>query len=363
MGGDELSPEEMQMLAELTGMYAGGVVQQGYQTGGMVAPITQEDFMRQAQEGSQFRLPPSIFAPSAPSQPGAVFAPITLYGPSGEPMVATSQEEYNNLIAQGYTTQPRVTQPSTEASGGGGGGGGIEEPQVTGGGGFSLNDEKLEALRGNPLSFGSEALQGGTPMGLSSRQMAGAGSLVGGMPGMIAGGLAGAAFELDNIAQARAALEVARAQGQEGTEAFKKLETDITSAVNNLSGPARALERLGIGSGKSYTQQALAQTAAPAVAPATARVPVAGSGGDSGSSLAPTTSPTPTPRPERSESDSWTGGAVASNQSAPSPSRTSEQARSDAQAAADRLGTPMATGGRATGGLVAKRKKLVAKKK
>ena len=442
MGGDELSPEEMQMLAELTGMYAGGdvkrpakesmsveellsgnmsiydainspvrvytpsgmeattpemkrelfermgliqvaeasgmykggMVQQGYQTGGMVPSITQGDFMQQGQKGSQFQLPPSIFAPSAPPQPGAVFAPITLYGPSGEPMVATSQEEYNNLIAQGYTTQPRVTQPLTEASGGGGGGG-IEEPQVTGGGAFRLNDEKLEALRSNPLGFGSEALQGGTPMGLSSRQMAGAGTLVGGMPGMIAGGLAGAAFELDNIAQAKAALEIARSQELEGTDAFKKLETDLASAIKNLSGPARMLERLGLGSGNSYIEQARAQTAAPAAAPATARVPVASSGTTSApvsdAGLGRAQSMTESERSAGMEyaatgsdrAQSWTGGAVASNQTAPSTSRTSEQARSSAQAAADRQGTTLATGGRATGGLVAKRKKPVAKKK
>jgi hypothetical protein len=359
MGGDELSPEEMQMLAELSGMYGGGMVQKGYQTGGMVAPMTQEQFMQQGQQGSQFQLPRSIFAPSAPAQPAtAPITPVTLYGPTGDVivlMIPTDQEQYNRLIAQGYTTEPRPTQAPADA--GSEGSIGIAEPEVTtGGGGFKLSEDKVESLKNDPLGFGKDALQGG---GFSTRQMTGAGGLLGGMPGALAGGLVGAALELNSLAEAKAALEVAKAQNLVGTSAYTELENAVKTAEKNLSGGARLLNNLGLGTGKNFIAQALGEPGVTKT-PTAARASVTG-GADS--LLAPKTSPVPTQRPERSEGDSWAGGAVASNQSAPSASRTSEEARSAAQSAADRLGVDMATRGRATGGLVAKRKKTVAKKK
>jgi hypothetical protein len=411
MGGDELSPEEMQMLAELTGMYGGGMVQKGYQTGGMVtgdprmiaynmanyassipgnrtasfnvggvvAPMTQEGFMQQGQQGSQFQVPRSIFAPSAPAQPAtAPTTPVTLYGPTGDVivlMIPTDQEQYNQLIAQGYTTEPRPTQAPVDAGGRDDGPVGIDEPEVTAGGGFRLNEEKLEALQNDPLGFGTAALQSGAPMGLSSRQMTGAGGLLGGVPGAIAGGLVGAALELDNVAQAKAALAVAESQGLAGTPAYTELQNAVNTAVGNLSPGAGMLNRLGFGTGKSYTEQALGQTTAPAAAPATAKVPVAGGGATStpvsDAGLGRAASMTEAERAAGAayaatgsdRAETWSGGSVASDQSAPSTSRTSEEARSAAQSAADRTGTSMATGGRATGGLVAKRKKPVAKKK
>ena len=53
---------------------------------------------------------------------------------------------------------------------------------------------------------------------------------------------------------------------------------------------------------------------------------------------------------------SWDGGQVHPNQDKPA-TKTKEEARASAKAAADKLGKPLATGGRATGGLVTKRKK------
>jgi hypothetical protein len=54
---------------------------------------------------------------------------------------------------------------------------------------------------------------------------------------------------------------------------------------------------------------------------------------------------------------SWSGGRVAENQAAPDRNMSGEDKRSSAQAAADRQGTGLATGGRAEGGFVSRRNK------
>jgi hypothetical protein len=203
-------------------------------------------------------------------------------------MLASTKEQYDQLIAQGYTTTPRVTPVTPAASDGGGGGGGSDDLEAAGGG-FKLSDENLEALLNDPFKFGTDAL-GKEPM-FSSRQMAGAGSMIGGMPGMLAGGLAGAAMELDNIAKAQAALRVAEARRLTGTPEYEALKSNIDTAIENLSGPAKLLERLGLGSGNSYFNQANEAGITPTVAPA--RRPTGGG------SESTTTTPGTTPRPTR----------------------------------------------------------------
>lgn len=54
---------------------------------------------------------------------------------------------------------------------------------------------------------------------------------------------------------------------------------------------------------------------------------------------------------------SWDDGQVFGNQTAPSTSRTAEEAQAASQEAAEKLGTTVATGGRAEGGLMQKKKK------
>jgi len=54
---------------------------------------------------------------------------------------------------------------------------------------------------------------------------------------------------------------------------------------------------------------------------------------------------------------SWDDGQVFGNQTAPSTSRTAEEAQAASQEAAEKLGTTVATGGKAEGGLMQKKKK------
>jgi hypothetical protein len=308
-------------------------------------------------------------------------------------MLATSQEQYNSLIAQGYTTQPRVTQPAVQPDSGGGGGG--SDDLEAAGGGFKLSDENFESLRNNPLAFGNEALGAELPLGASTRQIAGAGSMLAGPAGMIAGGLAGAASELDNIAKARAALKVAESQGLTGTAEYTALETRLKTAEENLTGPARLLERLGLGSGKSYINQFEEFTSTAPAAPAAVRTPTGGGGGVSEERFetrtpesergpqAPATSPRPPARPSDSQLSSAGQASKAAAEAKNAESRAAEESRA-AAARAERaeLGktggaAAAGTGGKGsqgkgsgimgmnTGGLVAKpsRKKPVANKK
>lgn len=55
--------------------------------------------------------------------------------------------------------------------------------------------------------------------------------------------------------------------------------------------------------------------------------------------------------------EAWDAGRVVENQTAPSTERTSAELKAASEAAAERLGTTVATGGRATGGLMQKKKK------
>lgn len=391
---EELSPEEMAMLAELTGMYGGGMVRKGYTNGGLedgqpgVAQMTQQDFMNQAQQAAGFQLPRSIFTPPTPTTtttaPSAT--PATLYGPTGDVivlMLPTDQARYNELLSQGYTTEPQEAAATMQESGGDDSGVDVGGAEVTTGGGFSLSDENREALNNDPLSFGMEALEAGMPLGATTRQIGQVGGFLGGVPGIAIGGLAGAAMELDNVAKARAGLEVARARGLTDTPEFTALETSLENAIANLSGPARFLERLGLGSGTNYAEQIEGLTITPTIPARTG-----GGGGVSspGMTARPDTDPfeglsgadlLPPPREESSADRARRGSEEVISRAR--ENLATEQEIADMQAEATKAETQLAdlesraSGGRNTtgrvgfekGGLVSKptRKKPVAKKK
>lgn len=420
MAGGDLTPEEMAMLAEITGMYQGGMVagnpmmvnpmpnvpdrrMMGFNEGGLqpgVANMTQEDFMNQANQGGGFQLPRSIFTPPATTTPTTqtpTFTPVMLYSPTGIAILASSQEQYNDLIGQGYTTSPSPTPVTpSESDGGGGDDGG---PPGGTGGGFSLSDENREALANDPLKFGTEALGVEMPFGADTRDVAGLGLIAAGPAGALAGGFVGAAMELDNIAKAKAGLEVARSQGLSDTPEFAALDTAVKAAEKNLSGPARFLSNvLGFGDGKNYAASVTGMTPTP---PTRAGVTPPGGGvtppgsedGDvrtptvtpeaSRTAQAPATSSRPTGRPDASQTSPAGTASRAAAEARNAESRAAEADRAAAaraeRAELGRTGGAAAagTGGKGSqgkgsgimgmnpGGLVARpsRKKPVAKKK
>jgi hypothetical protein len=239
---DDLTPEEMQMLAEITGMYAGGMVK-GYQEGGVVdqpfTPIPNYNI-----PGFSLFQPTQTAAPVVPTQTQNV----TLYGPNGEVVtltLPTDQERYNQLLAQGYTTQPRAPTGVNVAAGGGSDSGTTAPTTPTTGGGRErdyqpLDPDDYNALLNDPLKFGADALEGKD----LSRILGGLGSFVLGPLGSVVGGGIGAGMTAQNVAQARAASQIAKAKGLDTTELDKSIETYVSSLPNLSRG---ASELLGAG--------------------------------------------------------------------------------------------------------------------
>jgi hypothetical protein len=239
---DDLTPEEMQMLAEITGMYAGGMVK-GYQEGGVVdqpfTPIPNYNI-----PGFSLFQPTQTAAPVVPTQTQNV----TLYGPNGEVVtltLPTDQERYNQLLAQGYTTQPRAPTGVNVAAGGGSDSGTTAPTTPTTGGGRErdyqpLDPDDYNALLSDPIAFGNAALEGRD----LSRILGGLGSFVLGPLGSVVGGGIGAGMTAQNVAQARAASQIAKAKGLDTTELDAQIESYIKGLPNLSRG---ATELLGAG--------------------------------------------------------------------------------------------------------------------
>lgn len=109
----------------------------------------------------------------------------------------------------------------------------------------SWAEKNYDAVSGDPISFGLEQLQGGFGDRLGGQAGRIGGALMGPV-GAIGGGLVGVAMQLDNVANARAAREVAKAAGLDTTG----LDAEIEKYTSGLSGVAKTLDGLGFASGK-----------------------------------------------------------------------------------------------------------------
>ena len=228
---DDLTPEEMQMLAEITGMYAGGMVK-GYQEGGVVdQPFTPIP---------NYNIPGfSMFQPTqtaAPAPAPVQTQNVTLYGPNGEVVtltLPTDQERYNQLLGQGYTTQPRApTQlPQAQDSGDDREDDFVFSDDDTTSG--FLKPEMFDALNSDPLAFGQSMLEKKD----FTRIAGGLGSIALGPFGGLAAGAISAGITANNVAQARAAVQIAKSRGLDTTE----LEANIDKYVEGLPNVARLM--------------------------------------------------------------------------------------------------------------------------
>lgn len=378
---DDLTPEELQMLAEISGMYTGGMVRKGYQEGGFV--------------NKPFVPTPNYNIPGAslfqPVQPAAPAAPVqttsaTLYGPNGEIVtltLPTDQERYNALLGQGYSTQQKMQQPVVQDQGQDTGGGGDEEDFV-----FNVGDsdrepsplkpEMYEALNADPLAYGQSMLEKQD----FSRIAGGLGSLALGPVGGLVSGAVAAGFTANNVAQARAAVEIAKARGLDTTQ----LENNINSYVASLPNAARVMANLA--TGENIVERFNTQSGETAVTPTVPTPPrPAPTGGREtvGMTARPTTDPfagmttedlLPPPREDnqdRERTTSWdTGPETARKEAAEKVAKAEGTFRDDGKISRttsegkETFASKVARGGGfKEGGLVSKpnRKKPVAKKK
>jgi hypothetical protein len=99
-GDEPLTPEELAMLTEISGMAKGGMVRQGYQVGGVVAPVTQQDFLSQASQAEQFRMPTSVFStnPATTTQTSSAAIWVTVFGTTRQLRRNSSSARYKTNI-------------------------------------------------------------------------------------------------------------------------------------------------------------------------------------------------------------------------------------------------------------------------
>ena len=291
MEGDDtqLTTEEMAELESIMGMAVGGFVTEqptqatdpykaqtelyrspapvaigntmeprAFQVGGDVPASTQvmPDF-------SKFRAGYSFMGPQA-GQAGQTGIPsikpssnVTLYGPNGEVInliLPAQQAQYDDLISKGYSTQPvaKVQEPTVSFAAQDSG------PDYTNAqrdlratldeqSGFrGFTTDELGNVESDPIGYANTMLseEAAIPRGAAI----GAGALLG--PVGAAVGLAGMGSQLDNIARARAARNIAEAQGKDVTE----LDRSIAAALEDMPRGVRMLESLGFGSGRRYTE-------------------------------------------------------------------------------------------------------------
>lgn len=316
---DDLTPEELQMLSEITGMYMGGDVRRNQRQSmsmdevlssnlsiydiinspmsvhlGDGSEATSPEMKRelfkrmgliQIAEGSPqvgtraFQAGGMVNRPFTPTpnynipgfslfQPVQAAAPtptpvvpetqsVTLYGPNGEIVtltLPTDQERYNALIGQGYTTEQRVREATVQ---GGDSGGDSQAPgSVPAAPGLGadaqrdfrpLDPDEYNALLNDPLKFGAEALEGKD----FSRLFGGVGNLALGPLGGLIGGALGAGMTGQNVAQARAASQIAKAKGLDTTA----LDAQINSYISNLPNISRVASSNLLSSGDAMADR------------------------------------------------------------------------------------------------------------
>ena len=270
---EELTPEEEQMLMEVLGS-SGAATGMAY--GGMAQNL-QQPMSNPYQDQSALYQPPRAIATAAPAPVGMAeggslmgqtftgFESRRYYNPE------TKQEMTINFLdgrplgviptgfvpwsAELVAAEVKPVEPEVpEGMGAQDGDRGRDEGDAGADGDGSAGyrgwaEKNAEAINSDPLGFGMSALEGKQGF-MSNRQMAGLAGMVN--PALGIGVMGASAISgVQNIAEARAAVEVAKAKGL-NTDA---LEARINEAVEALPGAVRSLTRNGvIGSGSGYTE-------------------------------------------------------------------------------------------------------------
>lgn len=274
---EELTPEEEQMLMEVLGS-SGAAAGMAY--GGMAQNL-QQPMSNPYQDQSTLYQPPKAIATAAPALVGMAeggslmgqtftgFESRRYYNPEtkqemtinfldGRPlgMIPTGFVPWSAelVAAEVEPVEPEVPEGMGAQDGDRGRDEGDAGADGDGSAGYRGWAEKnAEAINSDPLGFGMSALEGKKGF-LTDRQMAGVAGLVSPALGI---GVMGASVigDIQNIAEARAAVEIAKAQGL-NTDA---LEAKIDVAVEALPGMFRGLVRNEVfGSGKNLTASASA---------------------------------------------------------------------------------------------------------
>lgn len=207
----------------------------------------------------------------------------------------------------------------------------------------------------DPVAAAKAALEG-TQGTMGNRLMVGAA----GMVNPLLGAAVKQGLVANGLATARANLMVAQQYGT--PEQVAEIEAALAEAEKNApSGVGGLLGNVFgdmFGSGQNLFDDAVAQYEKYGVLTPQGAIDAVTSGAGIGRAKAMTAAEVQAGQDYAKKGDdrdtSWAGGQVHSNQNKPSSDRTSAELRASAQAAADKLNKPLATGGRARGGLMGK---------
>ena len=254
----ELSPQEMQALQEVMGMYGGGQVR-GYQDSSLVTSNLTEQNMLDAGSAAQAEnyvgspLGFSIFGDSStgvqnPNQQPETptFTPITLYNTAGQTRTVNSEAEEKLARDDDFTMtleQYNMYRSQRGGSGGTGGGSGIITPPGQG------EDQEVKPW-GQDLKdwndvddikqFVAQAERGN--LSGSGRFLRGAGFAIAGLPGAMLAGAFQSFKGLNGLYDIEAAQIIAEAKGKAGSKEHAdladKLKTDINTYLEKAGGLA-----------------------------------------------------------------------------------------------------------------------------
>ena len=252
----ELSPQEMQALQEVMGMYGGGQVR-GYQDSSLVTSNLTEQNMLDAGSAAQAEnyvgspLGFSIFGDSStgvqnPNQQPETptFTPITLYNTAGQTRTVNSEAEEKLARDDDFTMtleQYNMYRSQRGGSGGTGGGSGIITPPGQG------EDQEVKPW-GQDLKdwndvddikqFVAQAERGN--LSGSGRFLRGAGFAIAGLPGAMLAGAFQSFKGLNALYDIEAAQIIAEAKGKAGSKEHAdlavKLKTDINTYLEKAGG-------------------------------------------------------------------------------------------------------------------------------
>ena len=314
-----LTPEEMAVLQEM-GMNVGGMVPQqrvGYNLAGLEdgSNATVDDTQAVFDIGNFGRGFMIDRALGTTAAPAPAVTMVTLYGPANEIVTLTlpaQQERYDELVALGYTTEQTGLTMETPVEGG-------------------YDDDPPKTPK--PVDYSKMS---GDELRKAFNDNIKARNLLTGM-GIINPVFAIFGRTATNLAEKQilAAMEVKQIKPPKSPEGF------FTSIGNSLK------DIFGIGSPDTPTIMSGRDTS---ITPAGATTAGAMSQEEvqAGIEYAATGD---------DRDDSWDGGQVVTNQTAPDTDTTAEEVQAAAQAAADKQGVPLATGGKAEGGFISKRSK------
>lgn len=349
---EELTPEEEQMLMEALGQTGGNPV--GMAEGGFAS--RNPAFGPVGFDRSAFSMPKAggfesrvYYNPATKEKKSFQFmngSPVGII-PAGFVPYTEGMENQAPVTPTATPTPDPAPAPTTSNSNSGGSGAPTPPTGGTGTGTGGINyeawaDKNREALMADPYQFGLNALVDKSGKTLSTGLMIAGAASANPVP-LVGGVVSKQVNAVQNIAEAKAALEIMKAQGKAETAEYAALEREIEKEITNLPDVTEMLVRAEIvGTGQNYAKTVLEDPGrrnsptAPTGTPPTqgtggsttpVRVPITTASNGSGkssdvtySALAPTSSqrpqsrssttptpapapaPAPTPAPAKSES-------------------------------------------------------------